>query len=268
MNEAEKVAELAIKSVGVIRTDDKGTPFVIIPNDHKIEDLSKYIPFPRRIKANRLFNARQSFIAYVEENKSKTTRVYLTHEHKFIAIFDHHTVEDGPGWQEHRATFPLVQSREWLLWKQGNEQAFNQRNFAAMLEDRAEQIFQPPGRELLQLIRDLEVTQNQIVNGLVNEDGQQVKSCYVLEVSARSGGKGNPIEIPKRISIRVPILENEALREVELRLRLTVTPPGFSLTYEIVQLDRLEKEAIDGAVEGIENATDIKIWKGSPEQPK
>ena len=96
-NTVDSAAALAV-ACAQPATFPGGKPYVVVPAGFVVQDMEASLPAPTRPRGTATLTDAQSFIAYVSEMKSPSTRLYgQANPPKFTAVFNDHG--DDAGWQ-------------------------------------------------------------------------------------------------------------------------------------------------------------------------
>ncbi len=258
LTELESLTERAASP----KTVDNGKPFVVIPEKCKLEDLERLLPGPTRKTGAPVFTRAASFCEYVNEQKEPETRLYITGPTVLVAVINHHGPDDA-GWGDHRATFHLTRTREWTVWTNLNGKAMDQRSFAQFIDDNSEDVSSPTGTNLLELIRTIKTSQRLELSGEVNEENQQTGSVFKVFGQTKAGAK-EEVELPSEFTIDLCPYEGSDSLIVRARLRLEINNGRMTLRYELVKIDKIEREALESIVKGVEAETELTGWYGQP----
>ncbi|WP_269057538.1 DUF2303 family protein [Yersinia pseudotuberculosis] len=63
----------------------------------------------------------------------------------------------APTWNDHRAHYRCELSKAWKIWQKYDGQTLSQEQFAELLEDRAADVVNPTGAELLEIATKFQV---------------------------------------------------------------------------------------------------------------
>lgn len=237
-------------------------PFVLVPEDHKILSLEAFLPIPSRKVGAPSFTHAKSFCEYVNQQKSEESRLYVVNPTQMVAVLNHHGKANA-GWWDHRATFTLTKTPEWLTWNQNNTVNKTQRDFAQFIEDNSLDIEEPKGTELLDLVRTVKASQSLDVVGEIDEKNETVSGTFLVTARNKAGAK-QEMELPGEFRILVAPYEGGERLSVRARLRLQLCAPKFMLRYELVRAQQIEKEALNQIVAGVTKEIDMVAWFGTP----
>jgi uncharacterized protein YfdQ (DUF2303 family) len=256
--DAGVVAELATRSLSQqIAGFDKGNqPFVVVPQNARVESLQHLLPAPLRTVATRAFITLESFCRYVSTFKQADTRIELKLDGNAKAVIDANG-PDSPAWEGHTAQFVPTYSPQWKIWHGANAKKFTQKEFATFIEDNISDVLAPAGGVMLDIARDLQVEQSSNFSGAIRLDNGDVQLNYVRQTTGKVGQKGD-MEIPSQFTIQLPVLAGEAARQIECRLKYDLNDGRLTLSFEVVRLAALLEEVIRSIEAVIANDTGIK----------
>ena len=236
--------------------NDSAEPVIAVPQNYKLEGLARYMP--RRVTQDNKYNfaTLESFTRYVNEEKGKETRIFISAE-KALAVIDHNDKETARK-QDHRAFLPFAYSEDYERIRNANKQFIKQEDFAELCADLAHCIVEPEPAALLELAQDLHGTTNvKWRNGKKLANGKISIEYVESEEVAKAGAKGN-IDIPSNIKLNVPVFDcskDKAALEAEFRYR--VTPGGIFFALIIRGLEEIERQAVENIGAQIKSNTDI-----------
>lgn len=259
-----EIENLVARSSSAKRAEDEGKPYVLIPGDTKLENVEGLLLRPVRKTGCPQFTRSNSFCEYVNEQKEAESRLYVTGPTTVLAIINHHAhQEDEPGWGDHRASFQLTKTAEWCVWNNSNGKNMDQRTFAQFLDDNSEDIASPAGSELLELVRTIKASQRLELSGEVNEKNELTGSTFSLLGQTKVGAK-EEVELPGEFTLSIAPYEGSEKLPVRARLRFQINNAKLSLSYELVKVAKIERQALENIVKGIEEAVEMTAWYGQP----
>lgn len=246
-------------TLGTVRTIE-GKPFVVIPDDSSVKDLEAYLPAPTRKSGTVKLRDTDSFVAYVNAEKTEATRIYgnLISPY-FEAVFNDHGAT--PAWKDYRATYACPLSVEWQTWKGQNAKQMSQEQFAQFIEDNLPDIAQPPAAEMLEISRTLEAKKKvNFASGIRLSNGQN-ELTYEETISG-TAAKGKFV-VPEEFTIGIPVLEGGPRYAVTARLRYRIADGGrMSMWFELVRPHKILEDAVKDVCKSITEKTSIAILNG------
>lgn len=259
---AETVATLTelLAQTQSCRTVGDGKPYLILNDGQSVEEMEKILLVPSRKRGNPIFSRADSFTRYVNEHKTDATRIY-TIGTTFIAVLDHHGKE--PGWAEHKATFNMKLTNQWLLWTGQDKKRLNQKDFGTLIEDNLRDITAPVSAELLEMVRQFEATSTVEFKSFERGDNGNFGLSYIQTVQSRAGQKGT-VELPKGFTLTIPAFEGSDPREIQSKLRFDISSGKLMLWFELQHVQEVLELHTIAAVDEITKETGIEPFYGQP----
>lgn len=237
-------------------------PFVVIPANHTVQALDKLLENPTRKVGNPAFIKSTAFCEYVNEQKEESSRLYVTSPTQVLCVIDHHAAS-AAGWGQHRVTFNLTKTREWLLWNANDKVQKGQREFAQFIEDNMDDVCKPSGGELLDLIRTVKASQNLDCSGEIDEKGDTKSASFVIQTRTKAGAKSE-LDLPQEFTLLISPYEGGEKLFVKARLRLKIQEPKLLIWFELVKVEAMEKSALEDIVDSISEKIGLSPWYGTP----
>lgn len=239
-------------------------PYVVVPDNYKVEDLESLFDTPYRPKGTIPYRDMASFCRAVEAQKGDSyprTCIYgnlLTPS--FYAVFND-TVDSSPGWRDHRAIYDCPLSVEWKLWLGANKKVMSQETFAQFIEDNAPDCVKPDAATMIEIARTLEAKKKvNFASGIRLSNGQN-ELTYEEEITG-TASKGK-IPLPELFTIGISVLEGGPKYAVTARLRYRIADKGqLTIWYDLERPHKVLEDAAKQVWEAIEKATGHQIYNG------
>jgi len=262
----DRLMELGAMKAKVFQSDG-GEPFMVIPGNCKLADLSAFAP-PQRIKQRVTLLEVTSFTDYVNRFKTPETQIFALMDPngaRFLAALDYHHAapELTPGRSAHCASYPTMATPEWQRWTQQNGVEMDQATFAGFLEDNKKQLVEPSGAVLLELVETLHGKNNVKFTSEMRTNTGGTRLHYETEVSLRGGAAGGEVELPREIRLGIAPFVGGALYSVAARLRYRIANPGLVLWYEILGMENILRDSVLDLTKLIAEKTGIVPYLGS-----
>lgn len=266
-NNSIEAALAAGRASGEVKFLTGGTPFVVLPQDYKVEGLERLLPAPTRIRQSAQLKSLASFLAYV--NKFKGADTIITAEitpttFAVCALLDYH----GAGKAEfvtHFAHFAPGLSVEWTTWLANSKKPLPQADFANFIEEQLPTIASPDAAELLELVQNLEGSVNAkftAVNRL--KDGARgLQYTETIELNGGQTSKPGLVELPAELLLKIAVFEHGPKWEVPVRLRYRLAEGRITFTLIVVDPHRVIATAADDAIKEITEKTGLTPFYGS-----
>lgn len=210
------------------------TPFVVVPEGYKVQDLEHLFQTPARVHGHRTMRDVDSFVATVAMNAGDNTILYgCLNPPSFKAVFNESST-GAPGWADHTCTYDCALAIEWKTWKGSDGKQMDQAAFAKFIEDNAPDCLDPTAADMIEIARTLEAKKKVNFASAVRLDNGQTDLTYEEEIQG-TAAKGR-LQIPQVFQIAIPVFENSARYTVEARLRYRIGEGGkLSLWYDLVR---------------------------------
>lgn len=246
------------KQVATLRYAD---PYAIVPEGCHVENLKdQLLTFPRRTEQAVVLYDVPSFIAYVQRYSSDVTVIFANLERfVFLAVLDYHA-RLVPAWCAHRAMLTLRQTDPWETWIANDGKAMGQAQFASFLEDNLVDISRPPGGEILEVVRTLELKNNvRFSSSLRLQDGQ-TQLIYTEDIEG-SAARGT-LQIPEAFTLGLAPFEASDKYAVTARLRYRMQEGKLTLWYNLLNDERILEDAFRNEWKAIEAETHVQVFAG------
>ena len=263
-----ELVKLGRQAVNAQEVPDGNTPYAVIPDDCKVEDLSRFryndhAARPERIRANVNVLDVQSFAEYYRAYADAASRVFAFEpEAKVVAILDYHEDGKSPRWSQHRLTLNLRKSDEWNVWVARNNKQFTQMEFAEFLEQNGMDIVDPSPASMVEVARDLEAKSEVEFGGGARTSNGQIRFKYseTIKGSMANGA----MEVPEQFRIGIPVFLGGEIVQLAALLRYRVQNGKLVLWYTLVRSDAAVREAFLAARDDIAEAIEVTIINGVP----
>ena len=249
-------------ATGQIRTVD-GAPFIVVPQNYKLQPLESMGNAPTRQRGIAVFNDVQSFIAYVADLRTPSTRLYgKVNPPAFQAVFNDHEL-GAPGFRDAVASYACPLSAEWKTWIQKNGRQMSQEEFAQFIEDNLPDIAMPPAAEMLEVSRSLEAKKKvNFASGIRLSNGQN-ELTYEETISG-TAGKGK-LAVPEEFTVGIPVLESGPRYAVTARLRYRIGEGGkLAMWFDLLRPHKVVEDAAAEVWKTIEQELGLTVLNGEP----
>lgn len=260
------IAQLARTQVDVKLTAD-GIPFAIVPKDHKVEWLDKYMADrpPIRKEGTPSFVDDASLVEYWQLFHDESSRLFADPTlFTVTAVLDYHHVgtELPARHRKHVATFTIAQTPEWATWQKNNGVRKSQLEFAEFIEDNAPDISDPAAADMMIFARELEATKTVNFASAVRTSNGQTQFTYQEEARG-TVGKGK-IEVPELFKIKLRAFVGAPPVEVEARWRYRINDQKLTMWYDLLRPHRVKEDAFEAIVKQISEKTSTPVLIGKP----
>jgi|GEM_PF-3355116 len=234
----------------------------LIPLGQQAVDLKPFLPDrPERKQVGLKFYDAQSFVAYVNEQKSEFTRIFASiakPPYMFKAVIDWHEPAGGKAdWCEHQVTLELALSEQFRTWKEQDGNFMSQTEFAEFLKDNRFDILEPSGAEVLQLVMDLEATSEARCAGKVR-DNDGVNLSFVENVNTSVGGQ--KVTVPNTLRLKMPFFENLDAVEITADFKFRTIEGKMFFGYRMLGIEKMLRDAVKAAQVRIAQETELPVY--------
>jgi uncharacterized protein YfdQ (DUF2303 family) len=238
--------------------------FGIIPEGMKVEDLSKFLPPPDRIKQRvELLNV-PSYVEYVNRFKSDESTIFANEPTaQYETVLDYHGSENagGRGTQDHLAVYNCPKSEQWKAWTEKDGQWFEQVAFAAFLETNLKEIVSPPGAVFMEVALQLQIHKSAEFQSEVRLDNGQVNFRYEEVVKGQT--KAGDLLIPQSFTLKMPVFVDGSPQALEARFRYRMEEGKLKMGYQLIRPLEVWNAAVKVVTDEIrKGAPDVKLYAG------
>jgi uncharacterized protein YfdQ (DUF2303 family) len=262
-----KLADLDVRTVDG-RTFNNAAPIALVPDGMHVESLDEHVlQTPSRKCVGVSMATTESFIAYVNEHKTPSTRVFadaLEAPYMFRAAIDYHAPgADGiPSFIEHVCCLQLRETPEWQAWTSASDRAFAQLDFAEFIEDRDVDFVDPAGARMLEIALTLKATESGRVKSHHRLASGSVALEYVHDVQAGAGQDGT-IEIPEQFTVCLRPFEGSDPQEMIARFRYRHREGLIKFSYKLLRVSDVVRAAVESASKRIADGIGVQVFAGA-----
>lgn len=275
----------------------EGPHVAFVPEGLQVVDLKPYqdarLTRPERRKGTARLTTLASFIDHANRFRDDDSAIFANDAMpapSLVAVLDYHARndEDGehgaPRFGEHRAIYAFPLSDEWTFWTQlmARQGWMSQADLAQVLEDHVvdvvevSELFESTralveqlrisvvgSAELIRVARQLSIRVDAKVASAVNLSTGEGEISY--EETHTDGKTGGKVTVPTGFVIGIPVARAGSRYPMICRLRYRVT--GGVVTWKVLghDVDRVFRDAFNGAVAEAGEATKLPVFYGSPE---
>ena len=246
--------------------------YAIAPKDYVIIDVTEKMeshwPNPRRIEKKIQLSTVASFMDYLTEFQTDSTRIFASQKtQSFNAVIDYHE-KNKASWCGHIATLKLEFSPEFMSWQQGDNKQHTQTQFAEFVEDHCANIYgddvnYPSAATMLEVALSLEAKRDVKYTSVISlENGDKQ---FIVEEQTEAKTRSS-IRIPSEFRIAVPFFQGaeESLTLIaKLRYRHDRDKGTVSFSYKLMDLQTHLLREYEKITERIRDSTGINVWMAS-----
>ncbi|MDE1464824.1 DUF2303 family protein [Spartinivicinus poritis] len=256
--EHNSVQELIKLGASQVIHNKEGIPFVAISHDYKLTSIEQYLPHPIKMRQHVKMNTVQSLINYINRFKNPHTTIFADDTRQsFNAVIDFHVSQDEPRSGSHTVEYGCPLSREWEAWQCRNNEKMDQTTFAEFLEERAEDIVNPSGAELLEIALKFNVIRKAVFGSAMRLSTGEYQFTY-----SEDNQKGT-VELPEQIKLGLAPFHNGEKYEVKAKLYYRLQEGQLLLWYKLVEPERVIEDAFNEVTQRIQAGVgDLMIIEG------
>lgn len=211
---------------------EDGRTFILTPPGFSAQNITDPHLLPPRIKQSVTLDTRAALSAYVNRfSDDRSVIVADIDVGKIHGLLDYHgdSLDGGLLAQPvaHRATLHLRDSEEFKRWDAIQGKMLDQAEFAAFLEENAEDIEDPEPAVMIEISRDLEAAQGVTFKASTRlENGDR---AFVYETETKTKGD---IRVPREFHLSIPLYQGEEPVSLRCAFRWRVSGGGLVLGFE------------------------------------
>lgn len=209
-----------------------------------------------------------ALLDYHAKHATDTAEIWVSRTGRIVDVLNAHAPtmgDDGARWGDHRAVLTLMHSAEWTRWTEVSGKLLSQVAFADFMEGSAVDVLAPDMATMLEVAQSLTAnTKVEFESSYRTTDGQRAFR-YKETVNAKAGQRGE-LEIPERMTLRLPVFEGQTAQDVQARFRYRLNGDALSLGIVIDRIPELLEQARLGvAMEIGERIERGIVLAGSPD---
>ncbi len=223
--------------------DILGVPVIVGP-EGQVHTFEGLLPGPRKIDKKVFTTSVSSFIAYTGRFSTPGTLVNVDAEKYALQARLNAPVDSAiPTWDLHLNTYQADHSLPWVQWNNANEQTFSQVEFAEWLEDHVDDIVQPTGAEMLELVLKFNIIRKVSFSSATRLQDGTFQFAYSDDTQ-----KGT-VEVPENIVLGIAPFKNGTSYEIKARLRYRLNEGRLTFSYKLLNTERILDDAFNEIVD-------------------
>lgn len=265
MSEVDSAVALAaqVGAKPVVIEAPEGRTFVAVPSS-KGQDAYGYelkevtsphkadVLMPKTTTQHVKMQTADSLEDYINRFKTPDTMLFADIANDTItSIIDYHGEKDSK-LGVHRATLVLPKSLEWQTWNKASGALMSHVAFATFLEENAIDIKSPPGADLLELCRDLQIVQNVNFGSSVRM-GDLTQINYQKDQDAASKGS---IALPQSIMLSIPVYFGEPPVPIMAFMRRQIDDGKLKLGIQLSRAENVRQDEFHRIVDTVTSAVE------------
>lgn len=245
-NEAQTVAELAVRAAGVPSSvmTEGGREFLVVPKDYGHHEVTRpnslKVLTPQNIKQGVTLQNAEALIAYLNRFKANESVLFAdVAASRVVGALDYHA-PDKAALVEHRATLDLPYSEEWKTWTQASGALKPQLEFARFIEENAPDVKAPDAADLIEAVRDLQARRT--VNFIKAVRTSSDNESFEFNDNTEARSKGD-LELPTKFLLNIPVYFGDAPVEVGAFLRWKLDDGALTLGIKLHRAEHIRQAA-------------------------
>lgn len=274
-NNTETIAKLirASETTPAVLADKRGVEYAFIPKGPSLYEMRQLTPEAEvrrelvNIRENVSIGNADGLIAYVNRFKTDDTMIFANSEDgEIVAVIDYHPVPKNSGQEvitaplsgftDHRATLDLQNSVEWNTWCGVNGKMKDQKAFARFVEENAEDIVNPTGADLLEMVLDMNKGATLHVQSKLRTAGS---GDGISNISRDVGGS----ELPPRWKLRIPVFFGEPKVDITAFARDELVEGKILLGFSLSRIEQVREAEIARIASRVAAETGVPMVLGS-----
>lgn len=235
----------------------QGVPHYLAPDGTK-EDLECLMECPTRNRGHELFNHLPSFIERTNKLKSDSSIIKASPERTGILKIETNlnaTTSDNPQWGDWKLFCQLAFQPEWNVWA-GDSLKLNQDGFIEFLQEHGDDITEPDGASLIELIQDLSASEGSECQSFSRSFDKTGRVTYKQKVTGSDGA-----EIPAKLAIRVPIWTEDEKYEATVLVQAKVRDAQPVFVLKVKNPEKVVLQATKDIIEKIAKETGLPVYR-------
>ncbi len=236
---------------------------VVIPDNHKLEQLPGFIPPPPAFVNTKLrFDTPDSLAAYLADFGTQEARLFANLAgREVLAVLDYHKPE-GADRLQHRARWVMKVNDLFSPWMAQHEKPMTHRQLIAFLDRHGDSIVSPASDEIIGMVEQMEVVTSGSKVSLVARHGE--RAAIKVQSDEQVQGKtadGVVIQPIREFELMVPVRLGALAQKVRVDVHWT-TDNGLGAVLCVHDMEKLLREAFEAGVEAIASATGRMVLMG------
>ncbi len=222
-------------------------------------DLEKFQPTPARKHGTVTLATAQSFIDWVNRNKTPEAVIYAKEsDTSFLA--------GPPGWGDYTSRYGCPLSDEWKRWHGKSQHDADPKkmtphgDFVQFIEDNLLDIKVPANGAMLATVRAFEAKKDVKFASAVRLDNGDIGFNYVENTEQVSSSPAGKLTLPEQFTIAIPIFKGGAVYELDAKLRYRITGGGLGLYFDLVRPHKSLEHAFATVSKQIESGTNVPMF--------
>lgn len=176
-----------------------------------------------------------------------------------IAILNGHGTS-GPGWGDLRAEIEFRPTPQWAKWKAIDGKLLPQASFAEFVEDNLEDIADPSGASMLEIVTYLQATRTVNFKSGIRLSSGAVQFQNLEDVQASVGA--GAVAVPETFTLGISPIYGIPPYRIPVRFRWRIQEGKLSLGVKLQRTEDMMTRIIDDVVTKIERGANVSVLEG------
>jgi len=233
----------------------EGVPCIFKP-DGNVEQLERLLPAPLRNEGTETFSHLPSFIDRLNMLKGENSKVSIT-DGSYLTITAqlNAPTKDQPAWGDWTLGCSLAFQPEWNIWSKRGIQ-LSQDDFIEFLQEHGDDIVEPTGADLIELIQDLSASEGSESQSFSRSFDKSGRVTYKQKVTGADGA-----EIPAKMTIKVPVWTEDDKYDATVLVQAKVRDARPVFILKVKNPDKVVLQATKDIILKIAKETNLPVYR-------
>lgn len=219
--------------------------------ERPVEAKHKYFAYPiaRNVIEQSIAN-KYDFIEFVNEYKTPATKIFYN-DQSIRAVFNYSTAEQADHGDSY-AKMVLEKTRDFKEFENAIDAQLAQKQFIGLIK-RLEPYITAFDDKPVDDMDIIEVAENLQASKNINSVQRNTAQTFVIDAEIRSGNSS--FEIPRFITFKMPVFQNDIMLTSELKTELFITADdsGFEVTLACYKLEQSVEDTLRELTRQVQN---------------
>jgi uncharacterized protein YfdQ (DUF2303 family) len=178
-----------------------------------------------------------------------------------VAILNGHGPK-GAGWGDFRAQISFRPTPQWLKWKGIDGKLMPQPAFAEFIEDNLEDISDPAGGAMLEIVTYLQATRTVSFKSGIRLSSGAIQFQNLEDIDAKVGA--GSIAVPETFTLGIAPIFGLSSYAVPARFRYRIQDGKLQMGFKLQRVETMMGQIIEDVIAKIERGANISVMDGLP----
>ncbi len=178
-----------------------------------------------------------------------------------VAVLNGHG-QTGPGWGDFRVQISFRSTPQWTKWKAIDGKLMPQAQFAEFVEDNLEDISDPAGGAMLEIVTYLQATRTVNFKSGIRLSSGQIQFQNMEDIEAKVGT--GSIAVPETFTLGIAPIFGLASYAVPARFRYRIQDGKLHMGFKLQRIETMMGQIIEDVIAKIERGANISVMDGLP----